>query len=209
MNVRSAGGSRVIEHVTRLAAVCLFVGGPAAAVPAAARPLEGSSATALAPLPDVDAVPLASTAGPSGGPSLPVLTWPVQGRVVAPWDGPAGPYGPGHRGVDLAARAGQPVTAMGTGVVGWAGVVAGTAWVSIDHAGSVRTTVGPMATIAVDTGQAVTVATGLGTVTGLAHPVDPDGGVGSLHVSVRIDGVYVDPADLVGRLVPTLLPPAG
>ncbi|HKJ55592.1 MAG TPA: peptidoglycan DD-metalloendopeptidase family protein [Nitriliruptoraceae bacterium] len=207
MNVRLAGGSRVIELVAWLATVCMVVVAPATPVPAAARPIEGSSATALSVVPHADAVPFASTVGPSGGPSLPVLTWPVSGRIVAPWDGPAGPYAPGHRGVDLAASAGQSVTAMGTGVVGWAGVVAGTAWVSVDHAGGVRTTVGPMATIAVDAGQAVTVATRLGTVTGVAHPGDPDGVAGSVHVSVRIDGVYVDPTGQVGRLVPTLLPP--
>ena len=98
---------------------------------------------------------------------------------------------------------------MGDGVVGWAGVVAGTAWVSIDHPGRVRTTVGPMATIVVTAGDVVGAGTAVGTATGVAHPsAATDVAQSALHVSVRIDGAYVDPTTLVGRLVPTLaLPP--
>lgn len=47
-----------------------------------------------------------------GGP-----VWPVAGRpaVLRGWEPPAGPYGPGHRGVDLAARPGTEVLAAATG----------------------------------------------------------------------------------------------
>lgn len=137
------------------------------------------------------------------------LAWPVAGRLVSAWDEPAGPYGPGHRGVDLAVDRGQPVSAMGVGVVGWAGTVAGTAWVSVDHVGGMRTTVGPMATIVVAPGEVVGAGTTVGTAAGTAHATSLHGPTGALHVSVRIDGVYVDPTSLVGRLVPTLLPPPG
>ncbi len=152
-------------------------------------------------------VPSTPTRGSTDVTALPGLVWPVSGSVVGAWDEPAGPYGPGHRGVDLAVDPGQRVAAMGAGVVGWAGIVAGTAWVSVDHAGGVRTTVGPMATIVVTAGQVVGVDTALGTATGAAHAGHLHAVPTALHVSVRIDGTYVDPASLVGRLVPTLLPP--
>lgn len=133
--------------------------------------------------------------------------WPVPGPVVATWDPPASRYSAGHRGVDLAVRPGERVAAMGDGVVGWAGVVAGTAWISVDHPGGIRTTVGPMATVAVTRGQPVVRGRVLGTATGRAH-AGVDAVVDGLHVSARIDGDYVDPASLVGaRLVPTLLLP--
>lgn len=134
------------------------------------------------------------------------LRWPADAVVLHPWDPPGSPYAAGHRGVDLAVAPGARVVAMGDGVVGWAGVVAGTAWVSIDHAGGIRTTVGPMATIAVVVGRPVIAGAVLGTATGRAHAT-PSGFLPGLHVSARRDGVYIDPASLVGDLVPTLLPP--
>src|SRR4051812_25603239 len=54
------------------------------------------------------------------------------------------PWSPGHRGVDLAADAGQDVLAAGPGVVVFAGRVAGIGVVVIDHAGRLRTTYEPV-----------------------------------------------------------------
>ncbi len=162
--------------------------------PATARVLEGAGAVAP------------STAA---GRTVARFDWPVPGPVVATWDPPATRYSAGHRGVDLAVRPGERVTAMGDGVVGWAGIVAGTAWISVDHPGGIRTTVGPMATVVVTRGQPVIRGKVLGTATGRAH-VGAEAVVAGLHVSARVDGDYVDPASLVGaRLVPTLLGPLG
>jgi murein DD-endopeptidase MepM/ murein hydrolase activator NlpD len=133
--------------------------------------------------------------------------WPVPGPVVRTWDPPVTRYAAGHRGVDLAVVTGERVVAMAAGVVGWSGVVAGIAWVSVDHADGIRTTVGPMATIAVRRGDRVVAGARLGTATGRAHATAGVTSGGGLHVSARRDGDYVDPATLVGDLVPTLLVP--
>lgn len=132
--------------------------------------------------------------------------WPVRSTVVATWQASANPYGPGHRGVDLAVASGDPVTAMAAGVVGFAGVVAGRAWVSVDHPDGLRTTVGPLAVVAVAAGDQVRQGQFVGAAAGTAHADAHTPRTGRLHVSARVHGTYVDPVPLVGRLVATLLP---
>src|SRR5690606_15665957 len=53
----------------------------------------------------------------------PSFDWPLtpRPRVVRPFDPPTSPYGPGHRGVDLAAAPGQPVLAAAEGRIVHAG----------------------------------------------------------------------------------------
>ena len=72
--------------------------------------------------------------------------WPTGGPVdvLAPFEGSATPYGPGHRGVDLAALPGDAVLAAADGEVAFAGSVAGRGVVSIDHADGLRTTYEPL-----------------------------------------------------------------
>ncbi|MFD8814436.1 peptidoglycan DD-metalloendopeptidase family protein, partial [Streptomyces sp. NPDC059627] len=64
--------------------------------------------------------------------------WPVGVRppVLRGWEPPATVYGPGHRGVDLAASAGEPVRAVAAGRVSYAGRVAGRGVVSVALAGT-------------------------------------------------------------------------
>ncbi|WKX74469.1 murein hydrolase activator EnvC [Streptomyces sp. XD-27] len=66
--------------------------------------------------------------------SAPDRAWPVGGTrpaVLRGWAPPASDYGPGHRGVDLAAAPGETVRAAAPGTVAFAGQVAGRGVVSI------------------------------------------------------------------------------
>src|SRR5690606_25910030 len=94
--------------------------------------------------------------------------WPLTGHpsVVRGWEPPAGPYGPGHRGVDLAAAPGAEVLAAAAGRVSFAGEVAGRGVVSVELAGTgdppLRTTYEPVRPLVakgdeVTAGQAVAV----------------------------------------------------
>lgn len=69
---------------------------------------------------------------------------PVPGAVLAGFRTGPHPWSAGHRGVDLAARAGEQVRAAADGVVHFAGTVAGRGSVSVDHGGGVRTTYTPV-----------------------------------------------------------------
>lgn len=170
------------------------------AVPAVARPDPG-----LAP-------PNAGSELLAVAPEVPASArgrhaWPVPGALVAPFDPPAAPWGPGHRGVDLAVAPGERVRAMADGVVGFAGVVAGRAWVSIDHADDLRTTAGPLAVVAVEPGREVDQGQVVGTAAATAHAGAAEPRTGRLHVSARVGGRYVDPTLLVGPWIATLVPP--
>ncbi|MFD8473571.1 peptidoglycan DD-metalloendopeptidase family protein [Streptomyces globisporus] len=77
-------------------------------------------------------------------------SWPLAGRpaLLRGWEPPAGPYGPGHRGVDLAAGPGARVLAAADGRVSFAGRVAGRGVLAIEvtESGSppLRTTYEPV-----------------------------------------------------------------
>jgi Peptidase family M23 len=158
-------------------------------------------------------------------PRVPALWMPVAGTVVRGFDARAGPYGPGHRGIDIAAPIGETVRAPAAGTVVFAGPVAGTTWITLRVAPGVLVTVGPL--LDPLTAPRVRLRALLGRV-GPGHPggqPNPDGRAGSggpggsvgsvgsrgpggaggaggatLHLGVRVDGVYVDPlAYLVDR----------
>ena len=140
-------------------------------------------------------------AGAMGG-----WSWPVVGPVIRGFDPPSMPYGAGHRGIDIATAFGTPVRAPASGVVTFAGPVAGALFVSVDHGEGVVSSYSWVSSVLVRRGDLV----GAGAVlalSGAGHPgVDP----AHLHFGVKRDGVYVDPlsllapASVVGliRLVP-------
>jgi murein DD-endopeptidase MepM/ murein hydrolase activator NlpD len=143
-------------------------------------------------------------------PRVPPLWMPVTGPLVRGFDARAGPYGPGHRGIDIAAPAGTLVRAPTAGRVVFAGPVAGTNWVTLMAAPGVLVTLGPLLD-PVATATRVRSKAPVGRL-GPGHPAAPAASV-ALHLSVRVDGVYVDPlVYLVDRPRPRLVPlpaPAG
>lgn len=114
---------------------------------------------------------------------------PVGGRVVRTFDPPATRFGAGHRGVDIRARAGQPVVAAMGGTVTFAGMVAGRSWVTVDHGGGLDTTYGPIDPRLVRAGEVVAPGEWLGFVAaGATH----------LDWGARLDHAYIDPLTLLG-----------
>jgi murein DD-endopeptidase MepM/ murein hydrolase activator NlpD len=136
-------------------------------------------------------------AGPDP-PRVPALWMPVAGAVVRGFDARAGPYGPGHRGVDIAAPVGEVVRAPAAGKVVFAGPVAGTTWVSLLVAPGVVVTLGPL--LDPVTAGRVRPRSPVGRVGPGHQPGSGGPGGATLHLGVRVDGVYVDPlAYLVDR----------
>ncbi|MCU1360156.1 MAG: peptidase family protein [Ilumatobacteraceae bacterium] len=110
---------------------------------------------------------------------MPCWTPPVDAPVTDPYRAPACTYCPGNRGIEFGPHAGQTVTAVESGVVSFAGSVAGTRYVVVDHADGLRATYGRLATIAVSSGQVVHAGQVVGTTTdrfyfGLRRGIDPN-----------------------------------
>ncbi|QHA09921.1 peptidoglycan DD-metalloendopeptidase family protein [Streptomyces broussonetiae] len=138
-------------------------------------------------------------------------TWPVGVRplVVRGWEPPATAYGPGHRGVDLAAPVGSAVRAVAPGRVSFAGRVAGRGAVSVELTGTdLRTTYEPV-TPSVTKGEAVRAGDVVGAVeaTGSHCPAT------CIHWGLLRGDTYLNPLDLLppwllergpSRLLPVL-----
>jgi murein DD-endopeptidase MepM/ murein hydrolase activator NlpD len=157
-------------------------------------------ALALAPVPPPPAAAApGEAAGVTAAPRVPPLRLPVRGPVVRGFEEPAGPFGPGHRGVDVGAPVGTPVVAPAAGTVTFAGRVAGSAWVSLQVAAGVVVTVGPLRRPAVAAGGQVAALAPVGRLAA--------GHGGAVHLSLRVDGAYVDPLPwLLDRPRPRLAP---
>jgi hypothetical protein len=120
---------------------------------------------------------------------------PVDGPISRHFEAPAGDYGPGHRGIDLAVARGSPVRAAASGVVRFAGPVAGVNAVSLDHGAGVVSTYTDLDAVWVRAGDRLDEGTWLGAA-GTAHGRDDEG----VHFGVKVDGRYVDPTTLLGPL---------
>ncbi|MGD9959822.1 murein hydrolase activator EnvC family protein [Nocardioides sp.] len=136
----------------------------------------------------------------------PVGVWPMQPEpaVVHPFAPPSGPFGPGHRGVDLAGRVGQTVRAALPGRVAYAAALAGRGVVVVDH-GATRTTYEPVAAD-VHRGDVVEAGDRLGTLELSGSHCFP---AACLHWGWLRDRTYLDPLDLLGRRPVRLLPLEG
>ncbi|MFF7973565.1 peptidoglycan DD-metalloendopeptidase family protein [Streptomyces sp. NPDC007905] len=138
--------------------------------------------------------------------------WPVGVRpvVLRGWEPPATAYGPGHRGVDLAAAAGSPVRAVAPGRVSFAGRVAGRGVVAVELTGTdLRTTYEPVSP-SVKKGDVV----GAGEVVGTVEPTgSPCGPATCVHWGLLRGESYLNPLSLLppwllhrgpSRLLPVL-----
>ncbi|MCM2392951.1 M23 family metallopeptidase [Streptomyces albipurpureus] len=126
-------------------------------------------------------------------------SWPMgppRPLVVRGWEPPASSYGPGHRGVDLAAPAGSEVLAVAAGRISFAGQVAGRGVLSINLTGTgdpaLRTTYEPVDP-ALPVGTEVTAGQPVGTVaSGASHCA-----TGCLHWGLLRGTEYLDPLSLL------------
>jgi len=152
---------------------------------------------ALAALLAVVALPPAGTAEPA-----PPYVPPVDAPVVDPFRPPATRWAPGNRGLEYGTEPGTVVRAVGEGTVVFAGTVAGTHHVTVQHPDGVRTSYSFLDEVRVVVGQRVAQGHPLGTT------------AGNLHLGARVGDEYFDPALLfeVGpptvHLVPFDLPPS-
>lgn len=149
------------------------------------------------PHPDTGSEPPARSE--TGGYVDPTTGRPSAASVLRPFDRPAQNWLPGHRGVDLPLPVGAEVLAAGDGTVAFAGVVAGTPVVSIDHPDGIRTTYQPVFAHLAEGDQVMA-----GAVIGrLAHPADEWPG---LHWGARVGEEYLNPLGLLSAPVIRLKP---
>jgi hypothetical protein len=111
---------------------------------------------------------------------------PVDAPVVDPFRAPPGPYAAGNRGLEYGTAPGTEVYASASGVVTFAGLVAGSRHVTVLHPDGLRTTYSFLAEIAVVVGQRVAQGDVVGT------------SAGHLHLGARVGDAYLDPASLFG-----------
>lgn len=147
------------------------------------------------PTPSAGAAPGAGTAALMQPPLSPPA-------VLTPFSAPATRYGPGHRGVDLAAIAGVEVRAPAAGTVVFAGRLVDRGVVSLQHDDGLRTSLEPV-TASVTIGQRVLAGAVVGTVQ-VGHPRCAP--TVCLHWGIRLDGVYLDPMALLRPVRVRLLP---
>lgn len=114
---------------------------------------------------------------------------PVEGEVVNPY-APEGPYS-GHWGVDFAAGYGSEVVAPASGRVTFAGSVAGMLSVTVEPVPGLKVSVSYVSSVAARKGEWVRRGDLIGH-SGFPH------GIAGVHMSTRVDGVYVDPEHQLG-----------
>lgn len=124
-------------------------------------------------------------------------------RVLRGFEPPSSPYGPGHRGVDLALGQGGLVAAAGDGAVSFAGLVAGRGVVVLAHTDGISTEYEPVVPV-VRAGTTVGRGQPVGRLSGLHTACAP---ASCLHWGARRGSSYVDPLSLLRPLGPVRLLP--
>ncbi|HWK78691.1 M23 family metallopeptidase [Microbacterium sp.] len=133
----------------------------------------------------------------------PAWQWPVAGarEVMEPFRAPEHEYGAGHRGVDIAADPGAAVIAPADGVVAFRGVVVDRPLLTIDHGGGYVTTFEPLESD-LSPGAPVHAGDEIGTVAAGGHAA-----AGTLHVGLRLNGIYINPMLMFGGIPRAVLLP--
>jgi hypothetical protein len=133
--------------------------------------------------------------------------WPTPSphAVVARFEAPATPYGPGHRGIDIAADGGVQIRAVEAGTVRFSGSLAGRGVVSVVHADGLLSTYEPV-TSTLSEGERVAAGDVLGTLEG-GSPSSHCGAQDCLHLGARRGESYLDPLLLLGGRGPSVLLP--
>ena len=146
-------------------------------------------------------VVLVLSAGPAAA-DPPRWAWPTPAphALVRQYLAPATPYGPGHRGIDIATDSVE-VTAPADGVVHFAGVVVDRPVLSVRHLGGLLSSFEPVSTVLVE-GDAVERGQVVGTLERGHCPQQL-----CLHFGVRLDGEYVNPLLLLGGVPRSVLLP--
>ena len=127
---------------------------------------------------------------------------PAPLSVVRSFAPPLHAWAAGNRGVDLAAHAGEPVSAATAGLVIYAGLLAGRGVISIRD-GTLRTTYEPVDPV-VHAGDSVAAGQLIGFVTSAADSCGPPGSC--LHWGALESDQYVDPMSLLRAPRVRLLP---
>ncbi len=175
--------------------------------------LTGTLGATIVPIPTPARTPGTSPASDITATSATATTnrgdfgWPLPDahEVVRDFDPPVTEYGPGHRGVDLAASAGRRVLAAGAGVIIYAGRLAGRGVVSVEHAGGLRTTYEPVAASVV-AGQTVRRGQPIGRLVS-GHPeCTAPAPRACLHWGARQHDDYLNPLRLLSHTNVRLLP---
>lgn len=131
----------------------------------------------------------------------PQWTWPVDDRrLIRPFVPPVLPWGPGHRGADLAGMLGGTVRAVGPGTVTFAGRIAGRGVITVRH-GALRTTYEPVDPL-VATGHVVAGGSEIGVLSSGGHCVPQS----CLHLGLLSGNHYLDPMTLFRPIRVRLLP---
>lgn len=131
-------------------------------------------------------------------------SWPLEQHTLGErFDPPASSYGPGHRGIDIAASVGDEVRAVAAGQVTFAGNVGGVPVITIDHGGE-RSTYQPVDAL-VAVGDAIISRQVIGTLLG-AHSHCAGA---CLHLGRRTGRNYLDPLALLGGGRFALISPHG
>jgi murein DD-endopeptidase MepM/ murein hydrolase activator NlpD len=133
---------------------------------------------------------------PDTAAAAPCWVPPVSGVVSDPFREPSCPYCAGNRGIEYRVGSSAMVRAVGSGIVSWAGTIAGTTYVVVRHRDGWRVTYGRLSNASLRTGDVVLAGTAVGRASG------------SFYFGLRVGQRYVDPAPFLGerrgrpRLVP-------